>query len=145
MDERNEVVEMDRGSRSALIVALESRETDPRKPVSSKRGASVYGTATGKHGMNSESLTNVLTQQWRIVTGSKTVKPRNRMPETGASGSVGAPLEESGALPGNRVYAAEQDEGRLEDARRRKLTKVHVQLEYLTLDGCAHGQPFEIS
>src|SRR5260370_40154141 len=51
--------------------------------------------------MNSESLTNVLTRQWRIVTGSKTVNPRNRMPETGASGSVGAPLEESGALPGN--------------------------------------------
>src|SRR5271165_6298320 len=50
--------------------------------------------------MNSESLTNVLTRQWRIVTGSKTVNPRNRMPETGASGSVGAPLEESGALPG---------------------------------------------
>ena len=51
--------------------------------------------------MNSESSTNVLTRQWRIVTGSKTVNPRNRMPETGASGSVGAPLEESGALPGN--------------------------------------------
>src|SRR5271169_1337511 len=51
--------------------------------------------------MNSESLTNVLTRQWRIVTGSKTVNPRNRMPERGASGSVGAPLEESGALPGN--------------------------------------------
>src|SRR5271165_6798978 len=51
--------------------------------------------------MNSESLTNVLTRQWRIVTGSKTVKPRNRMPESGASGSVGAPLEESEALPGN--------------------------------------------
>ena len=51
--------------------------------------------------MNSESLTNVLTRQWRIVTGSETVNPRNRMPETGASGSVGAPLEESGALPGN--------------------------------------------
>ena len=52
--------------------------------------------------MNSESLTNVLTRQWRIVTGSKTVNPRNRMPERGASGSVGAPLEESGALPGTR-------------------------------------------
>ncbi len=52
--------------------------------------------------MNSESLTNVLTQQWRIVTGSETVNPRNRMPERGASGSVGAPLEESGALPGNQ-------------------------------------------
>jgi len=52
--------------------------------------------------MNSESSTNVLTQQWRIVTGSETVNPRNRMPETGASGSVGAPLEESGALPGNQ-------------------------------------------
>jgi hypothetical protein len=51
--------------------------------------------------MNSESLTNVLTRQWRIVTGSETVNPRNRMPESGASGSVGAPLEESGALPGN--------------------------------------------
>ncbi len=38
MAERNEAVEMDRGSRSALIVALESRETDPRKPVSSKGG-----------------------------------------------------------------------------------------------------------
>jgi hypothetical protein len=50
--------------------------------------------------MNSESLTNVLTRRWRIVTGSKTVNSRNRMPETGASGSVGAPLEESGALPG---------------------------------------------
>jgi hypothetical protein len=32
MAERNEAVEKDRGSRSALIVALESRETDPRKP-----------------------------------------------------------------------------------------------------------------
>jgi hypothetical protein len=53
--------------------------------------------------MNSESLTNVLTRQWRIVTGSETVNPRNRMPESGASGSVGAPLEESGALPGNRL------------------------------------------
>src|SRR5260370_36238028 len=50
--------------------------------------------------MNSESLTNVLTRQWRIVTGNKTVNPRNRMPATGASGSVGSPLEESGALPG---------------------------------------------
>ena len=38
MAERNEAVEMDRGSRSALIVALESRETDPRKPVSSQGG-----------------------------------------------------------------------------------------------------------
>ena len=38
MAERNEAVEMDRGSRSALIVAPESRETDPRKPVSSKGG-----------------------------------------------------------------------------------------------------------
>ena len=55
--------------------------------------------------MNSESLTNVLTRQWRIVTGSKTVNPRNRMPESGASGSVGAPLEESGALPGNVLPA----------------------------------------
>ena len=36
--ERNEAVEMDRGSRSALIVAPESRETDPRKPVSSQGG-----------------------------------------------------------------------------------------------------------
>src|SRR5271165_5168714 len=51
--------------------------------------------------MNSESLTNVLTRRWRIVTGSKTVNSRNRMPETGASGPVGAPLEESGALPGS--------------------------------------------
>src|SRR5438132_4294174 len=41
MAERNEAVEMDRGSRSALIVAPESRETDPRKPVSSQGGASV--------------------------------------------------------------------------------------------------------
>ena len=57
--------------------------------------------------MNSESLTNVLTRQWRIVAGSKTVNPRNRMPETGASGSVGAPLEESGALPGNGILPAE--------------------------------------
>jgi hypothetical protein len=38
MAERNEAVEMDRGSRSALIVAPESRETDPRKPVSSQGG-----------------------------------------------------------------------------------------------------------
>ena len=51
--------------------------------------------------MNSESSTNVLTRQWRIVTGSETVNTRNRMPESGASGSVGAPLEESRALPGN--------------------------------------------
>jgi hypothetical protein len=29
------------------------------------------------------------------------------MPETGASGSVGAPLEESGALPGNGILPAE--------------------------------------
>jgi hypothetical protein len=28
------------------------------------------------------------------------------MPETGASGSVGAPLEESGALPGNGLLPA---------------------------------------
>src|SRR5438132_4024916 len=54
--------------------------------------------------MNSESFRNVLTRQWRIATGRKTVKPRNRMPETGASGSVGAPLEESGALPGNGIF-----------------------------------------
>jgi len=27
------------------------------------------------------------------------------MPETGASGSVGAPLEESGALPGNQIMS----------------------------------------
>ena len=39
--------------------------------------------------MNSESSTNVLTRQWRIATGRKTVNARNRMPETGASGSVG--------------------------------------------------------
>ena len=45
--------------------------------------------------MNTESATNVLTRQWRIATCSKTVTPRNRMPETGASGSVGAPLEQS--------------------------------------------------
>src|SRR5271165_2342397 len=56
--------------------------------------------------MNSESLTNVLTRRWRIVTGSKTVNSRNRMPETGASGPVGAPLEESGALPGNGLLPA---------------------------------------
>ena len=36
--ERNEAVEKDRGSRSALIVAPESRETDPRKPASSQGG-----------------------------------------------------------------------------------------------------------
>src|SRR5271166_2957344 len=41
--------------------------------------------ASGFVEMNSESLPNVLTRQWRIVTGSKTVNPRNRMPETGAS------------------------------------------------------------
>ena len=58
--------------------------------------------------MNSESLRNVLTRQWRIVAGSQTVNPRNRMPETGASGSVGAPLEESGALPGNLHPALNQ-------------------------------------
>jgi hypothetical protein len=34
--ERNEVAEMDRGSRSLLIVAMESRETYPREPVSSQ-------------------------------------------------------------------------------------------------------------
>ena len=45
--------------------------------------------------MNTESATNVLTRQWRIATYSKTVTPRNRMPETGASGSVGAPSEQS--------------------------------------------------
>jgi len=38
MAERNEAVEMDRGSRSALIVAPESRETEPRKPASSQGG-----------------------------------------------------------------------------------------------------------
>src|SRR5437899_310070 len=74
MAERNEAVEMDRGSRSALIVAPESRETDPRKPVSSQGGRRFYGTATGKHGMNSESFRNVLTRQWRIATGRKTRK-----------------------------------------------------------------------
>src|ERR1700730_1456438 len=51
--------------------------------------------------MNSESSTNVLTRQWRIVTGSETASPRNRMPERGASGSVGAPLNNLRALPGN--------------------------------------------
>jgi hypothetical protein len=45
--------------------------------------------------MNTESATNVLTRQWRIATYGKTVTPRNRMPETGASGSVGPPLERS--------------------------------------------------
>jgi hypothetical protein len=34
--ERNEVPETDRGSRSLLIVATESRETGPREPVSSQ-------------------------------------------------------------------------------------------------------------
>jgi hypothetical protein len=43
MAERNEAVEMDRGSRSALIVAPESRETDPRKPVSSQGGGARRG------------------------------------------------------------------------------------------------------
>ena len=38
MAERNEAVETARGSRSALIVAPESRETDPRKTMSSKGG-----------------------------------------------------------------------------------------------------------
>ncbi len=38
-----EAVEMDRGSRSALIVAPESRETDPRKPVSSQGGGARRG------------------------------------------------------------------------------------------------------
>jgi hypothetical protein len=36
--ERNEAHETGQGSRSVLIVALESRETDPRKPVSSQGG-----------------------------------------------------------------------------------------------------------
>ena len=36
MAERNEVVETDKGSRSVFIVALESRETDPREPASSQ-------------------------------------------------------------------------------------------------------------
>jgi hypothetical protein len=36
MAERNEAAETDRGSRSVFIVALESRKTDPRKPVSSQ-------------------------------------------------------------------------------------------------------------
>jgi hypothetical protein len=34
--ERNEAGETDQGSRSVFIVASESRETDPRKPVSSQ-------------------------------------------------------------------------------------------------------------
>ena|SRR5215469_2655936 len=34
--ERNEAIETDKGSRSVSIVASESRETDPRKPVSSQ-------------------------------------------------------------------------------------------------------------
>ena len=58
--------------------------------------------------MNSESLANVSTRQWRIVTGSKTVNPRNRMPETGASGSVGAPFNNQRALPGNGIVPAER-------------------------------------
>ena len=42
MAERNEVFETDKGSRSVPIVAPESRETDPRKPSSSKGGTSGY-------------------------------------------------------------------------------------------------------
>jgi hypothetical protein len=36
--ERNELGEKESGSLSGLIVALESRRTDPRKPVSSQGG-----------------------------------------------------------------------------------------------------------
>ena len=41
MAERNEAVETDKGSRSVFIVAPESRETDPREPVSSQGGRRV--------------------------------------------------------------------------------------------------------
>ena len=93
MAERNEAVEMDRGSRSALIVALESRETDPRKPVSSKGGCRwSTGMAHGKMEINSESLTNVLTQQWRIITGSETVNPREPDARNGRVRNCGGAL-----------------------------------------------------
>jgi len=47
MAERNEAVETDKGSRSVFIVAPESRETDPREPVSSQGGRRVTELSLG--------------------------------------------------------------------------------------------------
>lgn len=49
--ERNEAFETHKGSRRVSIVAPESRETDPREPVSSQGGTPGYRTAIGKHKM----------------------------------------------------------------------------------------------
>ena len=47
MADRNEVVGTDKGSRSVLIVAPESRETDPREPASSQGGRRVTELSLG--------------------------------------------------------------------------------------------------
>ena len=45
------------------------------------------------------------------------------MPETGASGSVGAPLEESGALPGNGNLPKKKKTAEIQKFRRGVLSK----------------------
>jgi hypothetical protein len=47
-------MKMKHGSRSALIVPLESRETDPREPVSREGDASYYGIDVEKHSLHQE-------------------------------------------------------------------------------------------
>jgi RNA-directed DNA polymerase len=69
--EHKEVLEKDRGSRSPSIVARESRETEPREPVSSEGKDRKEGTDIGKHTTNSESSESVYTRQWRIAEIAK--------------------------------------------------------------------------
>lgn len=47
-------MKMKHGSRSALIVPLESRETNPREPVSREGDASYYGIDGEKHSLHQE-------------------------------------------------------------------------------------------
>ena len=47
-------MKMKHGSRSALIVPLESRETDPWEPVSREGDASYYGIDVEKHSLHQE-------------------------------------------------------------------------------------------
>lgn len=47
-------MKMKHGSRSALIVPLESRETNPGEPVSREGDASYYGIGVEKHSLHQE-------------------------------------------------------------------------------------------
>jgi len=78
------------------------RETDPRKPVSSQGGRRFTGTGTGKHGMNSESSTNVLTRQWRIAESVAKPQIRGTVCPKGARPDLWGALNQPRALPGNR-------------------------------------------